>query len=239
MISLDKIDKVNRATNSLFKVPQNYFENLTASILNKTTESTISLHSKIQKPFSTPDSYFEGLSATIMGRIVQIESKNIDLESLERVNVFNVPENYFQTLELNTKIERFGKNNIFKVPMGYFESLNNKLLSSITSKSAKTIKVNWWKTPIIKWSAAASVVLMFGLWFGISQFTKDKTELALEKISNAEIKTYLETQDLSYLEYESAIETTQNTTKAVLDGLNIDKKDILEHLESQDLEEDI
>lgn len=239
MISLDKIDKVNRATNSLFKVPQNYFENLTASILNKTTESTISLHSKIQKPFSTPNSYFEGLSATIMGRIAQIEKKNIDLESLERVNVFNVPESYFQALELNTNIERFEKNNIFKVPIGYFESLSNKILSSIPPKSAKTIKVNWWKTPTIKWSAAASVVLMFGLWFGISQFTKDKTELALEKISNAEIKTYLETQDLSYLEYESAIETTQNTTKAVLDGLNIDKKDILEHLESQDLEEDI
>jgi hypothetical protein len=239
MISLDKIDKVNRATNSLFKVPQNYFENLTASILNKTTESTISLHSKTQKPFSTPNSYFEGLSATIMGRIAQIEKKNIDLESLERVNVFNVPESYFQALELNTNIERFEKNNIFKVPIGYFESLSNKILSSIPPKSAKTIKVNWWKTPTIKWSAAASVVLMFGLWFGISQFTKDKTELALEKISNAEIKTYLETQDLSYLEYESAIETTQNTTKAVLDGLNIDKKDILEHLESQDLEEDI
>ena len=239
MITLDKIDKVNRSTDRIFKVPQNYFENLTPSILNKATESTIILESKIHKQFSMPDGYFEGLSATIMGRIAQIEKKNIDLESLERVNVFNVPESYFQALELNTNIERFEKNNIFKVPIGYFESLSNKILSSIPPKSAKTIKVNWWKTPTIKWSAAASVVLMFGLWFGISQFTKDKTELALEKISNAEIKTYLETQDLSYLEYESAIETTQNTTKAVLDGLNIDKKDILEHLESQDLEEDI
>jgi len=55
--------------------------------------------------------------------------------------------------------------------------------------------------------------------------------------------TYLETQDLSYLEYESATETPQNSTKAtdnkVLDGLNINKQDILEHLENQDLEEDI
>ena len=239
MITLDKIDKVNRATDRIFEVPQNYFENLTPSILNKTTESTIILQSKIQKPFSMPDGYFEGLSATIMGRIAEIEKKNIDLESLERVNVFKVPESYFQALELNTNIERFRKNNIFKIPIGYFESLSNKILSSIPSKSAKSIKVNWWKTPTVKWSAAASVALMFGLWFGISQFTKDKTELALEKVSNTEIKSYLETQDLSYLEYESATETTQNTTKAVLDGLNIDKQDILEHLENQDLEEDI
>jgi hypothetical protein len=238
MITLDKIDKVNRATDSIFKVPQNYFENLTLSILNKTTESTIILQTKIQKPFSIPDSYFEGLSATIMGRIAKIEKKNIDLESLERVNVFNVPESYFKALEINTKIERFGKNNIFKVPKDYFESLNNKILSNITPKLVKSIKLYWWKTPTVKWSAAASIVLMFGLWFGISQFTKDKTELALEKVSNAEIKTYLETQDLSYLEYESATETTQNTTKAVLDGLNIDKQDILEHLENQDIEED-
>jgi hypothetical protein len=239
MITLDKIDKVNRSTDRIFKVPQNYFENLTPSILNKATESTIILESKIHKQFSMPDGYFEGLSATIMGRIAQIEKKNIDLESLERVNVFKVPESYFQVLELNTNIKRFGKSNIFKIPKGYFESLNNKILSNIPPKSVKSIKVNWWKTPIVKWSAAASVVLMFGLWFGISQFTKDKTELALEKVSNAEIKTYLETQDLSYLEYESATETTQNTTKAVIDGLNIDKQDILEHLENQDLEEDI
>lgn len=239
MISIDKIDKVNRATNRIFKVPQNYFENLTASILNKTTESTISLHTKIQKPFSMPNGYFEGLSAKIMGRIGQMEKENIDLELLERVNVFKVPENYFLALELNTNIERFEKNNIFKVPNGYFEILNKNILSNITTKLAKTIKVNWWKTPTTKWSAAASVILIVGLWFGIPQYTKDKTDLALEKVSNSEIKTYLETQDLSYLEYESAAENTKNTAKAVLDGLYIDDNDILEHLENQDIEEEI
>jgi len=239
MISLDKIDKVNRATDRIFKVPQNYFKNLLASILNKTTESTINLHTKSQKPFSMPYGYFEELSSKIMGRIGQIEKKNIYLESLERINVFKVPENYFQALELNTSIERFGKINIYKVPKGYFEILNNKILLNIIPKSAKNIKVNWWKTQTTKWSIAASVILIVGLRFGISQFTKDKTELALEKVSNAEIKTYLETQDLSYLEYESVTETTQNINMAVLDGLNIEKKDILEHLVSQDLEEDI
>jgi hypothetical protein len=119
-----------------------------------------------------------------MGRIGQMEKENIDLELLERVNVFKVPENYFLALELNTNIERFEKNNIFKVPYGYFESLNKNILSNITTKLAKTIKVNWWKTTTTKWSAAASVILIVGLWLGISQFTKDKTELALEKVSN-------------------------------------------------------
>lgn len=238
MISLDKIAKIN-----VFKVPQNYFEQLTMSILKQTQkESQNNISQKPKTPFAMPDGYFDGLSAKIMGRIEQIEKKNIDLESLERVNIFKVPDNYFQELEVNINIERFGKTNIFKVPEGYFESLSEKILSNIAPQ-AKTIRVNWWKTPQIRWSAAASVVLMISLWFGIPQFTKDKTELALEKVSNAEIKTYLETQDLSYLEYESATETTQNSTKVsdnkVLDGLNIDKQDILEHLETQDLEEDI
>lgn len=237
MISLDKIAKVNRATDRIFKVPERYFENLTTAILHKIEPKAN------PQPFSIPEGYFDELSANILGKIQAIENKNIDLESLERVNIFKVPENYFQELELNTNIERFGKENIFNVPKGYFESLNEKILAKVTPKEAKIAKVNWWKSPQIKWSAAASVVLMVGLWFGIPQFTKDKTELALEKVSNDEIKSYLETQDLSYLEYESATETSQNSTKAtnnkVLDGLNLDKQDILEHLENQDLEEEI
>lgn len=238
MILLDKIAKIN-----VFKVPNNYFEELPLSILKQTSESITNLNSKRQTPFSMPDGYFEGLSAKIMGRIEQIEKKSIDLESLERVNIFKIPENYFQELEVSTNIERFGKTNIFKVPTDYFENLADEILTKVTPKEPKIIKVNWWKTPQIRWSAAASIILMVGLWFGIPQLTKDKTELALEKISNEEIKTYLETQDLSYLEYESATETPQNSTKTtdnkVLDGLNIDKQAILEHLENQDLEEEI
>lgn len=239
MISIDKIAKIN-----VFKVPNNYFDRLPLSINQRLEiEEEPQFNLAKTQSFSTPKGYFEGLSSKILSRIEQIEQKNIDLESLERVNIFKVPENYFQELELSTNIERFGKTNIFKVPQGYFENLSEKIKSNITPKSAKIIKVNWWQTSQIKWSAAASVVLMVGLWFGIPQFTKDKTELALEKVSNAEIKTYLETQDLSYLEYESATETAQSATKLnenkVLDGLNINKQDILEHLETQDLEEDI
>lgn len=238
MISLDKIAKVN-----VFKVPKNYFENLTASILIKAQSQNSNTQQQAKVPFTMPDGYFEGLSAKIMGRIEQIEKKSIDLETLERVNVFKVPENYFQELELNTSIERFGKENIFKVPVGYFDSLTDDILTKVASKQPKIIKVNWWESSKIRWSAAASLILMVGLWFAVPQFTKDKTELALEKVSNEEIKTYLETQDLSYLEYETAAETAQNPVKITdnkaLDGLNLDKKDILEHLENQDLEEDI
>lgn len=268
MISLDKIAKTN-----VFKVPDNYFDELTLSIklrIEIDEESNFSL-AKTQS-FSTPKGYFEGLSSKILSRIEQIEAKGIDLESLERANifkipnayfenlderiqanvwieslekknVFQVPDNYFQNLELSTGIERFDKVNIFKAPQGYFETLTERILSKTsTNKEAKVIKVNWFSTKI-RWSAAASIILMVGLWFAIPQLTKDKTELALAKVSNEDIKTYLETQDLSYLEYESATENTSISQKVndakVLEGLKIDKQEILEHLENQDLEEDI
>jgi hypothetical protein len=268
MISLDKIAKVN-----VFKVPDNYFDELAFSIqqrIEMQEEPVLNFNKK--SSFSTPEGYFEGLSSKILSRIGQIEQKNIDLESLERVNifktptgyfenleerinanvwieslekqnVFQVPDNYFQNLELSTGIERFDKLNVFSVPKGYFETLPEKILSKVeTQKEGRIIQVNWFSNRV-KWSAAASIVLIIGMWFAIPQFTKDKTEVALEKVSNEDIKTYLETQDLSYLEYESVVENAAVTAKSnddkVLEGLKINKQDILDHLENQDLEEDI
>lgn len=268
MISLDKIAKIN-----VFKVPDNYFDELTLTIEQRIKieeEPVLSFNKK--QTFSMPEGYFEGLSSKILSRIGQIEQKTIDLESLERVNVFKipndyfenleeriqanvwieslekqnifqVPDDYFQNLELSTGIERFEKVNVFNVPKGYFETLSDKIFSKIdTKKEGRVIQVNWFSNRV-KWSAAASIVLMIGMWFAIPQFTKDKTALALEKVSNDDIKTYLETQDLSYLEYESATENANISQKVnddkVLEGLKIDKQDILDHLENQDLEEDI
>jgi hypothetical protein len=239
MISLDKIAKINA-----FKVPQNYFDELPLSIQQRIElDEEPNLILPKTQILSTPEGYFDGLSSKIFAKIGQIEQKSINLEALERVNVFKVPDDYFQNLELTTNIERFGKTNVFNVPNNYFETLPDKILAKTQApKETKVIKVNWFSGRV-KWSAAASIVLFIGLWFAVPQLTKDKTELALEKVSNEDIKTYLETQDLSYLEYESATKNTQNTTKTSestpLDGLKIDKQDILEHLENQDLEEDI
>lgn len=268
MISLDKIVK-----NNIFKVPSNYFENLTLTIQQRVeTQEEASFNLAKTNNFSTPKGYFDELSSKIFNRIEQIEQKNFDLENLARTNIFKtpngyfenlderinanvfiesldkqvefkVPDNYFQKLEVNLGIERFNKENVFNVPLHYFETLSENILSKIDSeKKGRVIHVNWLSNRV-KWSAAASILLMFGLWFAVPQFTTDKTTLALEKVSNDDIKTYLETQDLSYLEYESVVENAKNTSKTidskVLDGLKINKQEIIEHLETQDLEEEI
>ncbi len=167
-----------------------------------------------EKPnFQIPENYFEGLSGKILSRISKIDNKNIQLENLE-------------------------KSNVFRVPKGYFETLPENILAKTAKKESKVVQANWFSNRI-KWSVAASLILMVGLWFGVPKLTKSETELALEKVSKQEIKSYLENQDLSYLEYQTFTETIKNTENKALEGLKIDKQAILEHLENQDLEEDI
>lgn len=238
MISIEKIAKSNRTVSQIFKVPENYFENMRMSITQE-IEKQENINTTTHKAsFSMPNGYFEKLSSNILSKIDSLEKNKITLESLEKVNIFNVPVGYFEQSQLNIGIERFGKDQIFNVPNGYFESLSKQILSKTVYKN-KIIKVNWWNKSAVKWSAAASIVLMFGLWFATPQFDKDKTELALENISKEDIKTYLETQDLSYLEYQASTEATLNLEQKALDGLEINKQDILDHLATQDLDEKI
>lgn len=233
MISLNKIEKVN-----VFKVEDNYFEQLTASIKSKIESKGLE---KSTTPFSVPNGYFDKLSINIINKVQRLEQKAFKIEDLERVNVFKVPDSYFEGLETFTNFNRLGKENIFKVPNTYFEHLEER--TNTVATSPKMIKVNWWNSRKIKWSAAASVILMMGLWLSVLYFGKKNTEIALEKVSNEDIKTYLETQDLSYFEYESSVKSTQMATKdninQALEGLRVDKQEILEHLETQDLEVDI
>lgn len=233
MISLEKIAKSNRTVSQIFKVPENYFENMRMSITQEIEmqEKTNSIPNKAT--FSMPIGYFD----KILNKIDNLENNKITLESLEKVNVFNVPEGYFEQSQTNIRLERIGKENTFNIPNGYFESLNKQILLKTTLET-KIIKVNWWNKSVVKWSAAASIALMFGLWFATPQVHKDKTEFALENVSKEDIKTYLETQDLSYLEYQASAEAPLTEQKA-LDGLEINKQDILDHLATQDLDEKI
>lgn len=243
MISLDKIAKKNRAANRIFKVPKNYFDELPLSI-NQRIEIQIEeepqLNTINKNAFKMPEDYFDKLSAKIINRIEQIDNKKINIEALERVNIFKVPNNYFQNLEQISAIESFDKVNVFKVPNGYFETLLERILSKTEQKETKVIKVNWFSKNI-KWAAAASIVLMVGLWFSLPNFTKNKTELALEQVSKEDIKSYLENQDISYLVYETVEKNTENQVidTQILDGLKLNKQDILDHLANQDIETDI
>ncbi len=243
IIKIAELPKVN-----IFKVPEGYFDTLSMSIQQRIefSEEPVVDFGKKQN-FSLPGNYFDTLSSRIMNRIADIEKQEIRLENLPKVNVFSVPQGYFENAAENiraiVRVESIERKNVFEVPANYFDELPARILSK-TQAETKVIKVNWWKSSRTMWAAAASIVLIIGLGFAVPQFVQsDNSEAALDALSKDEINSYLATQDLGYLEYEAITNNTTPLPKEIetriIDDLNINKNDILEHLENQDLEEDI
>ncbi len=187
-------------------------------------------HLEKQNIFKVPENYFENAEKEILAKTIQKP-------------IFGVPENYFDSLSdkilarINQKqsisLENLPKENIFKVPDGYFEELPNLI--------EKRVNQNKGVFRIIRntkfWAAAASILIMFGLaWYFIPQ--KSEVEIALENISKEEIQQYLNQQDLSLLEYEAETKVPKIAVDSlILENLDLNKKDIIEHLENENLEE--
>lgn len=239
IIKITELPKVN-----IFKVPEGYFDTLPMSIQERITfsEEPVVNFGKKQN-FGVPDNYFDTLSSRIINRIASIEQTVISLDTLPKANVFKVPEGYFEnaaeSMSAHAIVESIERKNIFEVPANYFDELPARILSK--TQEPKVIKVNWWKQGRVMWTAAASIVLMIGVGLAIPQFSQSKSEAAFAALSNDDISSYLSTTDLSYVEYEMAASKETPLPKGIetkmMDDLEINKKDILDHLESQDLED--
>lgn len=65
-------------------------------------------------------------------------------------------------------IEKLERQNIYKVPEGFFDEMQQNVFQKITPhKTGKIIKLNW------AYSAAAAIALLFGITFFINQNNKD------------------------------------------------------------------
>lgn len=239
-IKIADIPKAN-----IFEVPEGYFDTLAVSIQQRVglTEEPAVSFGKHQN-FAVPDNYFDTLSSRILGRIANLEKQEIRLDTLPKVNIFKVPEGYFEnaaaTIAAEVRLQSIEKKNILEVPADYFDGLPARIMSQAT-KEAKTIQVNWWQKSRVVWTAAASLVLIIGLGFAVPRFSESASDAAFNELSKEDIDSYLATQDLSYLEYEVASATETALPKEMetrfIDDLKINKTDILEHLETQDIED--
>ena len=64
----------------------------------------------------------------------------------------------------NLDIEKLERKNIYKVPDGFFEQMQSQILNKTQPKqNAKIIKLNW------VYAAAAAITLFFGITFVINQ----------------------------------------------------------------------
>jgi putative heme iron utilization protein len=87
----EEFDLENLPRKNIFKVPENYFQELPSTIEQRTQSIVESLPK--ENIFKVPENYFEQLSSTIEQRTLSV------VESLPKENIFKVPENYFETLE--------------------------------------------------------------------------------------------------------------------------------------------
>ncbi len=151
----------------------------------------------------------------------QIQSELIELNSilarLPLINVYKVPENYFDNNSIvmiektknKIQLEGDSKKNTYNVPNGYFDSLANVIVSKLATE-AKVMPIRSRKT-YFNYAVAASIAGMIGvgLFFMTTSNTGEKNNLAslleeanvilkngafdseMEKLSDDDIVNYL------------------------------------------------
>lgn len=151
----------------------------------------------------------------------QIQSELIELNSIlariPLINVYKVPENYFDNNSIvmiektknKIQLEGDSKKNTYNVPNGYFDSLANVIVSKLATE-AKVMPIRSRKT-YFNYAVAASIAGMIGvgLFFMTTSNTGEKNNLAslleeanvilkngafdseMEKLSDDDIVNYL------------------------------------------------
>jgi hypothetical protein len=207
-------------TPDMGKVPDGYFEQLPAQIMQKIAiqeelENISPLLSNIDKTpvLSVPAGYFEQLPAQILQKIsVQEELENISplLSNIDKTPVLTVPAGYFeqlsaqilQKISVQEELESISpllagapKEFPLSVPAGYFEQLTANVLAEINTP-AKVVPM---RTTYLKWAVAACLITLISagtLFFMQRQqpaITPVSNDNGLADISDQAIVDYLQT----------------------------------------------
>lgn len=93
--------------------------------------------------------------------------KNLDIEKLERKNIYTTPNNFFENVQENV--------------LQKTTFLLDK--EKVATKTSKIIQINWW------YAAAAAVVIMFGTLFFYNNKESEVPNIAQNKKQNMEPAT--------------------------------------------------
>lgn len=133
--------------------------------------------------------------------------KNLDIENLERKNIFKTPESFLEEMQGKVlqqvsfgnefDVENLERKNIFKTPEGFFENMQAKVLQGVqpveARKEGRIVKMNW------VYAAAAAITMFFGITFFVNQ---DKVADPLYVTENVAPENN-ETQPATYSEPDS------------------------------------
>ncbi len=185
-----------------------------------------------ENPFTVPSAYFESLNENL-NTLAKLENARFENE-----DEFNLPENYFNQLAGRIEdriaidtIQNLAPADGFKVPDAYFSSLAERINSRIDEKQApaklKEMFPSW-----IRYSAAASVVSMIGIffYFNSSSYVFNKQ---LSKVPDQDI--------INYLQFHSTVNDNQYLIEHITeDGLqqvstDVSEEDIEQYINSTTL----
>ena len=115
---------------------------------------------------------------------------------------FKVPKDYFESFEdafLNEiKLKEITTDSGFQVPDNYFDSLEDKITSAVNQeKEIKVIKLVTWRRAAYAAAIAASLVLMFNIYFN------QKSPVTIDTIETASIENYILNEELETTEIAS------------------------------------
>jgi hypothetical protein len=196
-----------------------------------------------------PDGYFDSLKDRIMEQvdveevsdesIAEIEKSFEPLKSVNPEEILKVPNGYFDSqterllqipfLEdnpINSKLEKQLKSlkkpeKIYSVPQDYFQSLDKKILGNRNIEVETRPIITLWKfinKPVVQ-LVAATVVLLFGFYFGMDLEVKDQYSQAsvnktLKEFENA---TFTQTEVEDYFTDEELIVSAFNNSNISVD----------------------
>ena len=169
----------------LYTIPHGYFEQFPENMLSLVKSYGILDQINKSQNDDVPEGYFDSLADNILSRIkLQAQSEpeeelSVLLKSAQKVNPYQVPVGYFETLSteitaglsesaadelkiISPLVAGISRENLFDVPVGYFDSLSNEIISKLDVQPVKVISIRK-RTNIFKYAAAAAVtaVLIF------------------------------------------------------------------------------
>lgn len=129
----------NISNKNIFRVPDHYFDSLSADILHGIYNKDLNLGTPVLNS-QVPEGYFDGLAGQIMNKI---KANNISPGDSNLLN-------------------SIGNRNIFKVPANYFENVATNILQEISSPPEKVIVLSP-RNSFFKYAVAAAVTGIIGL----------------------------------------------------------------------------
>ncbi|MBS4042705.1 MAG: hypothetical protein KGZ59_02690 [Chitinophagaceae bacterium] len=197
------LNQIKSTNSDTYKVPEGYFNHLADSILLK-------IQSK-NAFYRVPNNYFDNLSDTILGKIKaqsSVETCNEELATIAPL------------------LTQISKKNVYQVPENYFSSFQ---VQALVQQKPKIVQFKFVKT-YLKYAVAAVIVSVIAVGGLFQQHNTSQQSLALhQQVKQIDIEksiNHISDQELNQVLEEEQLIAYQSTNKSTsLPWTNLDNLD--------------